>query len=185
MSKSLFFVFALLCSTASADFITSFRAYIHTGNQSQVAVQNTSDAEMVEFRIDWSPAASLGEPGKLLSPGLYGLETEVTGGGLASHLSSTSSGRTLTFTFDGMRGWDGFGRKTPVGGVSGGLIDGTTLTATFESGGEYKSLQYVFSGTPGSGVSYNVSASSVPEPGSLGILAAVFSVFSLVRFRKS
>jgi hypothetical protein len=181
----LFFVIALSCTVGYADIVTSFNAYLHTGNQSQVAFQNTSPdgVDLVSFELQWNENAVLGTPGKLLNPGLYGTSTEVTSAGLSSLLDAGTFGQTIRFTFSDMTSGNGFGTKVPISGISGSLIDGTVLVATFKSGAEYKELRYVFENTPGQGVSYNVSASSVPEPSTVGILLALLPLFTLVRIR--
>ena len=181
-----FFVLLFVsCSSASADFITSFNAYVNTGPQSQVAVQNTSPdgVDMISFELQWNEQALLGLPGKRLSPGVYGESTEVTSAGLGSLLSAGTFGQTIRFTFADMTAGDGFGTKVPISGIRGSLIDGTQLVATFKSGSEYKELRYVFENTPGQGVSYNVSASSVPEPSQTAVLAAIAAVLCLFRVR--
>ena len=181
-----FFVLLFVsCSSASGDFITSFSSYVNTGPQSQVAVQNTSPdgVDMISFELQWNEQALLGLPNKRLSPGVYGESTEVTSAGLSSLLSAGTFGQTIRFTFAGMTAGNGFGTKVPISGINGSLIDGTQLVATFKSGTEYKELRYVFQNTPGNGVSYNVSASSVPEPGSAFVLAALLPLLCLVRTR--
>lgn len=107
----------LLCNETRADFITSFNSYLNTGPQSQIAVQNTSENwKMIEFRVDWSDKAILGQPDKLLSPGVYGLHTEVTAGGNSSISSVSSAGQTFKFSLGGMEAGDGAGIKIPIGG---------------------------------------------------------------------
>lgn len=171
MRSAFALLFILLCSELRADFITRFNAYLNTGPQSQIAVQNTSESwRMVEFRVDWSEKAVLGQPGKLLSPGVYGLGTEVTLAGLSSMTLAEVAGQSVRFTFSGMEPGDGAGLKIPIGGgVRGGDIDGTRILATFELDGQHRELEYIFRDTPGSGVSFNVQA-SVPEPTGLALI---------------
>lgn len=172
---------AFSCNESWADFITGFSSYLNTGPQSQIAVQNTSEEwRMVEFRVDWSDKAILGQPGKLLSPGLYGLRTEVTAAGLSSMTLAEVAGQSVRFTFSGMSPGDGAGLKIPIGGgVRGGDIDGTRILARFELDGSHRELEYVFRDTSGSGVSFNAQA-SVPEPSCVMVLP-LLSLLALVR----
>lgn len=185
MRSAFALLFILLCSELRADFITRFNAYLNTGPQSQIAVQNTSESwSMVEFRVDWCDNAVLGQPDKLLSPGIYGLSTEVTSAGLSSMTLAEVAGQSVRFTFSGMEPGNGAGLKIPIGGgVRGGDIDGTRILATFELDGRQRELEYVFRDTPGSGVSFNVQA-SVPEPTGLAFIPALSSL-ALLRRRKS
>lgn len=174
----------LLCNLAAADFI-GFTSYINTGSQSQVAIQNISDNHwlMTSARVEFVPQAMLGQPGKLLSPGLYGTSTAVTQQGLDSMTLAEVAGRSLTLSFAGMQSGDGAGLKLPIqGNIRGGDIDGTAIVAAFRNGDTTREVRWVFENWPGNGVSYNVTA-SVPEPSPLIVVACVMVAMFALTYR--
>lgn len=164
-----------------ADFITGFTAYVNTGPQSQIAVQNTSDPSWLASKItfEFSESFSVGGLEKALSPGVYGAQTQVTEQGNQSFQGWHLSGRKLTWFVD-MSGGDGLGWKLALGDVRGGEINGTRISVDFYRGDDTTTSSYTFQNVSGNGRSFNAS---VPEPGGLMSLAVLAAVW-LSKFRR-
>lgn len=165
------------------DFI-GFTAYVNTGPVSQIAIDNQSEAgwSMLSVTYDFTPQFDLGPLTKQLSPGLYGIGTNVTAAGSQSFTGYSVSGQSMTWTFSGMESRDGAGWKLPIGGnIRGGDINGTTISAQFTNGLESREVEYQFSGVTGNGVSFYANA-SVPEPSGIALIGMLVGVL-VARFR--
>lgn len=165
------------------DFI-GFTSYVNTGPQSQVAVDNVSDAgwQMTSVTYVFVPQFTLQPITVQLDPGTYGAGTVVTEAGNQSFVSSTIAGQSLKWTFSGLDAGDGTGWKLGLGGnVKGAEINGTKILAEFVRGLDTRQVEYEFSGVTGRGVSFNVSA-SVPEPSGLALVGMLVGVL-VTRFR--
>jgi hypothetical protein len=166
------------------DFI-GFTSYVNTGPVSQIAIDNQSEAgwQMLSVTYDFTPQFDLGPLTKQLSPGLYGIGTNVTAAGSQSFTGYSVSGQSMTWTFSsGMERGDGAGWKLPIGGnVRGGDINGTTILARFTNGTDSRDVEYQFTGVSGGGVSFNASA-SVPEPSGIALIGVLVGVL-VARFR--
>jgi hypothetical protein len=166
------------------DFI-GFTSYVNTGPQSQIAIDNQSEAgwQMLSVTYDFTPQFDLGPLTKQLSPGVYGLETNVTQAGNQSFASHSVSGQSMTWTFSGMESGDGTGWKINIrGNVRGGDINGTSITAQFSNGTDTEEVTYEFAGVSGNGVSFYANA-SVPEPSGLTLIGVAVGVI-VARFRR-
>ena len=166
------------------DFI-GFTSYVNTGIQSQIAIDNQSDVgwEMVSVTYDFTPQFELGPLTTQLSPAVYGRETNVTEAGNQSFTGWSVSGQSLTWTFSGMDSGDGTGWKLNLGGgIRGGDINGTSITAYFTNGTDTEQVAYEFSGVTGNGVSFYANA-SVPEPSGLALIGMAVGVIA-AKFRK-
>lgn len=165
------------------DFI-GFTSYVNTGIKSQIAIDNQSepDWQMIAVTYDFTPQFDLGPLTRQLSPGVYGLETKVTEAGNSSFTSHSINGQSMKWTFSGMEAGDGTGWKVDIGGgVRGGDINGTSITALFTNGSETKEVAYQFTGVSGNGVSFYANA-SVPEPSGLALIGVAVGVV-VARFR--
>jgi hypothetical protein len=165
------------------DFI-GFTSYVNTGPVSKIAIDNQSEAgwSMISVTYDFTPQFELGGLTNQLSPGLYGLETIVTASGNQSFTGYSISGQSMTWTFSGMGSGEGTGWKLPIGGgIRGGEINGTTISAQFTNGSESREVEYQFSGVTGNGVSFYANA-SVPEPSGIALIGMLVGVL-VARFR--